>query len=197
MGEKNNLATQNCSRVWELMHCYLQSEPKSEYTEHNVPFSRNLCFCYLLKPNTLICTKANQIPQPIWYYWEIISNQGDMAETSTFLLWQKNAFIQTNIYFYQAWWSGFIKTMSFPPEHDVNSLPWFIFTTIHYKTKTHRSVMFQFSAGTEPPQWRWNYPRDQGKELILLRANSCNSWRVHFCPFTFSVLKSSTKHSWS
>lgn len=65
-GGEEHLATQNCSRVGELMICYLQSEPESEYTEHNVPFSRNLCFCYLLKSNTLICTKANQAPQPVW-----------------------------------------------------------------------------------------------------------------------------------
>lgn len=44
--------------------------------------------------------------------------------------------------------------------------------------------------------FRWNHPRDRGKQLILWSVNSCNSWRVHFFPLTFSVKKSATKHCW-
>lgn len=79
--------------------------------------------------------------------------------------------------------------MSFSPQDDASSLLWFIFTTGHYKIKIHRSAIFQFSAGTESSKWRWNHPRDQGKQLILLSVSSCNSWRVHFFLFSFSVLK--------
>lgn len=118
-----------------------------------------------------------------------------MDETFAPLLWQNNGFLQTKKIFIKPGSQTSKKTcvsllnmisVLFSAQQ-TETLSWFLFTTGHSKIKIHRSVIFQFSAGTEPPKWRWNHHMDQGKQLILLSVNSCNSWRVHFFLHFLSV----------